>query len=103
MTWRLSFYEGWLHAVQVRLQAARDRALEQVRPSDGIPGAALVLREKADRVQAFHDGASEARGSWRGNQRGDRQHSGRAWAAGERDGRQARLGEPELRDRRALG
>ncbi len=103
VTWRLSFYEGWMHSVQQRLTQARDRALAQVRPSDGEPGAALVLREKAERVRAFHDGASQARGSWRGNQRGDRQHSGRAWAAGERDGRQARLGEPELRDRRALG
>ncbi len=103
VTWRLSFYEGWVHAVQTRLVAARDRAVAQVRPADGEPGAALVLREKAERVKAFHDGVSQARGSWRGGQRGDRRHSGGAWRAGERDGRQARLGEPELRDKRALG
>jgi hypothetical protein len=64
---------------------------------------ALVLREKAERVRAFHDRESEARGSWRGASRGDRRVSGSAWRAGERDGQVARLGEPELRDRRALG
>ncbi|MCW2501496.1 MAG: hypothetical protein JWN87_3172, partial [Frankiales bacterium] len=35
--------------------------------------------------------------------RGDRRVHGSAWRAGERDGKVARLGEPELRDRRALG
>ena len=103
VSWRLSFYEGWMHAVQERLTQARDRALAAVTPVAGASSGALVLREKAERVRAFHDGASEARGSWRGAARGDRQVSGSAWRAGERDGRQARLGEPELRDRRALG
>jgi hypothetical protein len=62
---------------------------------------ALVLRAKSERVREFHDRESEARGSWRGS-RTDRQVHGSAWRAGERDGKVARLGEPELRDRRAL-
>ncbi|MDP9182455.1 MAG: DUF2786 domain-containing protein [Actinomycetota bacterium] len=103
VSWRLSFYEGWLHAVQTRLTQARERALEQ--PIEGARGGtsgAVVLRAKADRVQEFHDRASQARGSWRG-QRADRRVHRDAWRAGERDGRLARLGEPEIGDRRALG
>ncbi len=104
VSWRLSFYEGWMHAVQKRLTEARARALQAHADHEGpaSTSGALVLREKAERVRAFHDRASQARGSWRGG-RGDRQVSGSAWQAGERDGRVARLGEPELRDRRALG
>ena len=103
VSWRLSFYEGWMHAVQQRLEQARAHALAQHDAAEPTESSgALVLREKAERVRAFHDRASEARGSWRGA-RGDRQVSGNAWRAGERDGRVARLGEPELRDRRALG
>ncbi len=104
VSWRLSFYEGWLHAVQTRLEQARARVLSQP-VQEGVEGAtsgALVLRAKAERVREFHDGASQARGSWRGG-RGDRQVHGSAWRAGESDGRLARLGEPALRDRRALG
>jgi hypothetical protein len=100
VSWRLSFYEGWLHAVQTRLEQARARVLQQ--PVEGATSGALVLRAKAERVRAFHDKASEARGTWRGS-RGDRQVHGGAWHAGERDGRLARLGEPELGNRRALG
>ena len=108
VSWRLSFYEGWMHAVQERLSQARARALlahdEALRTGGSPPSTsgALVLRAKAERVREFHDRASEARGSWRAG-RGDRQISRTAWRAGERDGRLARLGEPELRDRRALG
>jgi hypothetical protein len=102
VSWRLSFYEGWMHAVQARLEQARQRALQQHDAAEPSTSGALVLREKAERVRAFHDRASEARGSWRGA-RGDRRVHGSAWRAGERDGKVARLGEPELRDRRALG
>jgi hypothetical protein len=102
VSWRLSFYEGWMHAVQDRLAQARERALAQHAPAQpGEPGAALVLRAKAERVRDFHDRESEARGSWRGT-RGDRQVHAGAWRAGEKEGRQARLGEPELAPRRAL-
>lgn len=103
MSWRLSFYEGWVHAVQQRLETARARAVQQHDRAEPSTSGALVLREKAKRVKAFHDEESEARGSWRGAQRGDRRVSGKAWRAGEKDGRVARLGEPELGDKRALG
>lgn len=96
ISWRLSFYEGYVHAVQTRLAQARERAL-----TAEVTGA-LVLRDKADRVRAFHDQESQARGTWRGG-RADRQVHGHAWQAGERDGRNARLGEPELERRRQLG
>lgn len=103
VSWRLSFYEGWMHAVQERLEQARAHALAQHDAAEPTESSgALVLREKAERVRAFHDRASEARGSWRGA-RGDRNVSGKAWRAGERDGRVARLGEPKLGARRALG
>ena len=102
VSWRLSFCEGWLHAVQTRLEQARARALAQHVGDTPASTGALVLRAKAERVRAFHDRESEARGSWRG-QRADRRVHGGAWRAGERDGRLARLGEPEVGDRRALG
>jgi hypothetical protein len=102
VSWRLSFYEGWMHAVQLRLTTARERALRQHDQAEPSTSGALVLREKSGRVKAFHDRASEARGSWRGA-RGSHQTSGTAWRAGEQDGRSARLGEPEIDKRRALG
>jgi hypothetical protein len=101
VSWRLSFYEGWVHAVQTRLEAARQRALQQPVESTGTTGA-LVLREKAERVRAFHDQESQARGTWRGG-RGDRRVHGSAWRAGEKDGKNARLGEPEVEQRRQIG
>ena len=87
-----------MHAVQPRLTEARERALRA--HDDGRAGldlGALVLRAKSERVREFHDQESEARGSWRGG-RGDRRVHGSAWRAGERDGKLARLGEPELRE-----
>jgi hypothetical protein len=88
--------------VQLRLTTARERALRQHDQAEPSTSGALVLREKSGRVKAFHDRASEARGSWRGA-RGSHQTSGTAWRAGEQDGRSARLGEPEIDKRRALG
>ena len=102
VSWRLSFYDGWMSAVQTRLAQAREHALAQHDVEQPASSGALVLREKAERVRAFHDRESEARGSWRGSQAG-RRVSGSAWRAGERDGRVARLGEPEIGNRRALG
>ena len=107
VSWRLSFYDGWLVAVQERLTTARARALRAVdaAPTDGgsdqRPGE-LVLRAKAERVREFHDQASQARGSWRGARAGH-QSSSQAFSAGHRDGQLARLGEPAVEQRRALG
>jgi hypothetical protein len=100
ISWRLSFYEGWVHAVQTRLTQARERALAQ--PTDAGTTGALVLRDKAERVRAFHDTESDARGTWRGG-RGERRVHRSAWRAGERDGRNARLGEAEVEQRRQIG
>jgi hypothetical protein len=111
-TWRLSFYDGWVAAVAERLQAARDRALVAASGpgpggggADGAAGssAALVLRAKAERVQDFYAGASQARGSWRGPWAGRTAVSGRATAAGRTDGARADLGQPGLRRRGQLG
>ena len=100
LTWKLSFYDGWTYAVQERLREARSRAVSAAEQAS--TGAELVLREKAVRVREFHDRQSEARGSWRGAS-ADRRVDGDAWRAGQRDGQVARLGEPELGQRRALG
>lgn len=108
-SWRLSFYDGWVPTVGGRLQTARDRAVAAAAPassSDGSsdgPSAALVLRDKAVRVQDYYATASQARGSWRGPWSGRTQVSGRALAAGQADGAKADLGQPRLRPRGQLG
>jgi len=102
-TWRLSFYDGWVSAVSERLQAARARAVETTPVPSGTPSAALVLRDKADRVQRFYASTSQARGSWRGPWSGRTAVSGRAQAAGQADGQHADLGQPRLRARGRLG
>ncbi len=107
-TWRLSFYDGWVAAVAERLQAARERAVAQsAEPADsGAPSgtsAALVLRAKAERVQEFYAGSSEARGAWRGPWSGRTAVSSRATASGRADGARADLGQPGLRQRGQLG
>ncbi len=105
LTWRLSFYDGWVQVVAERLQAARERALAQDAPPAGAgsTSAALVLRAKADRVQEFYGTASQARGTWRGAGSGRTRVSGRAQSAGRTDGRQADLGQGRLRQRGQLG
>jgi hypothetical protein len=102
-TWRLSFYDGWVHAVGERLAAARARAVESTSVPSGEPSAALVLRDKAERVQQFYAATSQARGSWRGPWSGRTAVSGRAQAAGQADGQRADLGQPRLRARGRLG
>ncbi len=112
-SWRLSFYDGFIEAVADRLNQARQRAIDQAgeqaaaspaRPSmAGEPSAALVLRDKADRVQQFYAEASQARGSWRGAASGRTQASRQARDAGRTDGRRADLGQPGLRQRGQLG
>ena len=102
-TWRLSFYDGWVAAVGERLKAARLRAVEATAVPTGEPSAALVLRDKADRVQEFYATASQARGSWRGPWSGRTAVSGRAHAAGQADGQRADLGQPRVRARGRLG
>lgn len=107
-TWRLSFYDGWVAAVAERLQAARERAVAQaVEPAESTApsgtSAALVLRAKAERVQEFYAGASQARGAWRGPWSGRTAVSSGATASGRADGARADLGQPGLRQRGRLG
>ena len=101
LSWRLSFYDGFIDAVGSRLQRARAAAIAQTIPTQqtGEPSAALVLREKGERVKSFYDTASDARGSWRGTWSGRTQASGSAIASGRADGARADLGQPGLRRR----
>lgn len=104
LSWRLSFYDGFIAAIGERLAAARERAVaDQLRvvPA-GEPTAALVLRAKADRVQSFYATASDARGSWRGAHTGRTAVSGSARQAGRAEGQRADLGQDRLRQRGQL-
>jgi hypothetical protein len=105
LSWRLSFYDGFIDAVGERLQRAREAAIEQIRPAQqiGEPSAALVLREKNERVKSFYDTASDARGSWRGAWSGRTRSSRSARVSGRADGARADLGQPGLRQRGQLG
>jgi hypothetical protein len=104
LSWRLSFYDGYIDAVGERLQRAREIAIAQHRPSEqpGEPSTALVLREKTERVKSFYDTASDARGSWRGAWAGRTQSSRSARASGRTDGARADLGQPAVRQRGQL-
>ena len=102
-TWRLSFYDGWVLEVGERLRAARERAVQSTPVPEGEPSAALVLRDKAQRVSEFYAASSSARGSWRGPWSGRSSVSGSAQAAGRADGSRADLGQPGLRSRGRLG
>ncbi|MCU1672315.1 MAG: hypothetical protein JWN77_428 [Frankiales bacterium] len=102
-TWRLSFYDGFVEAVGERLRAARERAVAEVAPQpSGSPSAELVLRDKAERVKTFYEGASQARGSWRGAASGRSASSRTARDAGRTEGQRADLGQPRLRSRGRL-
>ena len=104
LSWRLSFYDGFIDAVSARLQRARESAIRQVRPAEqaGEPSAALVLREKSERVKTFYDTASDARGSWRGAWSGRTRSSRAARDSGRTDGARADLGQPSVRQRGQL-
>ncbi len=105
VSWRLSFYDGWVVTVGQRLDAARQRSVAQqdVRAAQtGSTSAALVLREKGDRVRDFYASASRARGSWRGPASGRSRVSGRAFSAGQDDGARADLGHDRVTQRGRL-
>jgi hypothetical protein len=104
LSWRLSFYDGFIDAVGERLQRARESAIQHAQPAAqaGEPSAALVLREKSERVQSFYETASDARGSWRGAWSGRTRSSRAARDSGRTDGARADLGQPGLRQRGQL-
>jgi hypothetical protein len=105
LSWRLSFYDGFIETVGERLQRAREIAIAQPRAVErsGEPSTALVLREKSERVKSFYDTASDARGSWRGAHTGRTRSSRAARASGRTDGARAHLGQGEVRQRGQLG
>jgi hypothetical protein len=105
LSWRLSFYDGFVEVVGQRLQQAREVAIATIRPTAtaDAPSAALVLREKGERVKSFYDEASDARGSWRGVAAGRTRSSRTARASGRTDGARADLGQPGLPQRGRLG
>ena len=105
LSWRLSFYDGFIDAVGERLQRAREIAIARPREVEraGEPSTALVLREKSERVKSFYDTASDARGSWRGAHAGRTRSSRAARASGRADGARAHLGQTEVRQRGRLG
>jgi hypothetical protein len=104
LSWRLSFYDGFIDAVGERLQRAREIAIEQRTPADqpGEPSTSLVLRQKSERVQTFYETASDARGSWRGAWAGRTRSSRTARESGRTDGARADLGQPGVRQRGQL-
>lgn len=112
VSWRLSYYDGYVYEVGRRLAEARERVVARdmvardiVPTADaGAPAgsAELMLRAKGERVRAYYAQASAARGTWRGTG-GRTQVSGRAVASGRTDGAQADLGQSRLRQRGRLG
>ena len=105
LTWRLSFYDGYVQVVAERLAAAREHALAQAAPAPepGGDSAALVLRAKGERVQDFYQESSRARGTWRGPATGRTRVSSGARESGRTDARRADIGQGRLRDRGQLG
>ncbi len=105
VTWRLSFFDGFIASVGERLEAARAAVVSRARQpaTAGEPSAALVLRAKAERVKDFYATTSSARGSWRGTWTGRTGVSPRAHDAGRRDGLRADLGHDRLGQRGQLG
>ncbi len=105
LSWRLSFYDGFIASVGERLHEARRRALLAVASDAGGtgPSAELVLRAKGARVRDFYATASQARGSWRGTFTGRSFVSGDAQQAGRADGARADLGQDRIAQRGQLG
>lgn len=95
-TARVAFYRAYVGRISERLEEARASALAtlpRTSPAldDPAASAALVLREKASEVRAFHRRQSNARGSWGGYAGGVRSASGTAATAGRSAASRARL------------
>ncbi len=105
-TARAAFYRGFIQRISARLEQARQQALDEVQAEQQSaaasaggrageaagPGAALVLREKHDEVQAFYRRQSAARGSWSGYRGAAAGDNGTATGAGRAAAARARLG-----------
>lgn len=99
VTARAAFYRAYVERITERLTQARQEALASIddhataHPTAvASSGSAVVLRQKATEVRAFHAQASRARGSWGGYSGAVRTSSGSAAEAGRTAASRARLG-----------
>ncbi|MCV7194439.1 DUF2786 domain-containing protein [Mycolicibacterium brumae] len=97
ITARLNFQLAFGGRIGQRLAQAREEArAESVANRANAPGTALALRNKEIELVEHYRSSSKARGTWRAA-RADAGYSSAARRAGDRAGRQARLGaSPEL-------
>ncbi|OSC42008.1 DUF2786 domain-containing protein [Mycobacterium decipiens] len=105
ITARINFQLAFGGRVGQRLAEAREQTRQEVaKDRDRAPGTAIALRDKEVELHDYYRRASKARGSWRAS-RATAGYSSAARRAGDRAGRQARLGtSPELPGARtALG
>lgn len=92
ITARLNFQLAFGARVGQRLAQARDAAKQEAAEgADRRPGTALALRNKDIELKSFYRQASRARGTWRATS-ASAGYSSAARQAGDRAGRQARLG-----------
>lgn len=110
-TARAAFYRGFIERIGVRLQQAHDDAVAEAAcrtaeprcrpvtddarapdPADGRPTAEVVLRAKAEEIDAFYRQESTARGRWSGYRGAAHGDNGAATTAGRKAAAQARLG-----------
>ncbi|MBD0321858.1 MAG: DUF2786 domain-containing protein [Aldersonia sp.] len=96
VTARLNFQLAFADRIGQRLAAAKQEAEQEAVEHDRSSSTALALRDKEIELHDFYSETSEARGTWRGA-RATIGHSSAARRAGDRAGRNARLGTaPEL-------
>ncbi|MFD6677163.1 DUF2786 domain-containing protein [Rhodococcus zopfii] len=94
VTARLNFQSAFAARIGARLAETKQQTEQEAEVA--APGTELVLRDKQLELRDFYRSTSQARGSWRGNRAATAQSSD-AQRAGDRAGRQARLGTaPEL-------
>jgi hypothetical protein len=92
ITARLNFQLAFGARIGQRLARARDEAKQEVSARAGaVPGTAIALRNKELELKDFYHRESKARGTWQA-QSATAGYSSSARRAGDRAGRQARLG-----------
>lgn len=96
ITARLNFQLAFGSRIGHRLSEARDEAKREATKKNASPGTALALRNKDLELRNHYRRESTARGTWRATS-ATAGYSSAARRAGDRAGRQARLGaSPEL-------
>ncbi len=97
ITARLNFQLAFGSRIGSRLSEARDEAKkEATRSRSAAPGTAIALRNKEVELRSHYRKESQARGTWRATS-ASAGYSSAARRAGDRAGKQARLGSsPEL-------